>query len=58
MTDITIRPFTIGIAQADRDDPQVCLARTRWSGAIPGTGRERGVPSATCKNSPTTGRLS
>ena len=41
---MTIRPFTIDIAQAELDDLHDRLARTRWSGEIPGTGWDRGVP--------------
>jgi pimeloyl-ACP methyl ester carboxylesterase len=44
MTDTTVRPFTIDIPQADVDELRDRLARTRWSGEIPGTGWSRGVP--------------
>ncbi|WP_031158175.1 epoxide hydrolase family protein [Streptosporangium roseum] len=39
-----IRPFRIEISQADVDDLRERLARTRWSGEIPGAGWNRGVP--------------
>ncbi|MEU2253142.1 epoxide hydrolase [Nocardia xishanensis] len=39
-----IRPFRIDIPQADLDDLNDRLARTRWSARLPGAGWERGVP--------------
>jgi pimeloyl-ACP methyl ester carboxylesterase len=44
MTDATIRSFSIDVPQADLDDLQDRLARTRWSGELPGVGWSRGVP--------------
>ncbi|HEY2791820.1 MAG TPA: epoxide hydrolase [Micromonosporaceae bacterium] len=44
MSDRTVRPFTIDIPEADVDDLRDRLARTRWTGEIPGTGWARGVP--------------
>ena len=41
--DATIRPFTIDIPQADLDDLQSRLDRTRWPDELPGGG-EYGVP--------------
>ncbi|MFF7244093.1 epoxide hydrolase family protein [Embleya sp. NPDC008237] len=41
-----IRPFRIGIAQADLDDLRDRLARTRWAADVPGVpGWTRGVPA-------------
>ncbi len=34
-----IRPFRIDIPQADLDDLQELLARTRWPDEMPGSGR-------------------
>ncbi|GAA3794087.1 epoxide hydrolase [Sphaerisporangium flaviroseum] len=42
--DAAIRPFHIAISQADLDDLRDRLARTRWSGEVPGVGWSRGVP--------------
>jgi hypothetical protein len=39
-----IRPFRIDIPRADVDDLHDRLARTRWTGEIPGQGWSRGVP--------------
>jgi pimeloyl-ACP methyl ester carboxylesterase len=39
-----IRPFRIEIPQADLDDLQERLARTRWPDELPGVGWSRGVP--------------
>ena len=39
-----IRPFRIDVPQADLDDLQERLARTRFPGEIPGVGWSRGVP--------------
>ncbi|SEG75380.1 Pimeloyl-ACP methyl ester carboxylesterase [Thermomonospora echinospora] len=44
--DTAIRPFRIEIPQADIDDLRERLARTRWAADLPGTGWERGVPTA------------
>ena len=41
-----IRPYRISIPQADVDDLRDRLARTRWTQDLPGTGWERGVPTA------------
>jgi epoxide hydrolase len=43
-SDNEIRPFRIGISQADLDDLRERLARTRWPTELPGTGWEAGVP--------------
>ncbi|MBD2870350.1 epoxide hydrolase family protein [Paenibacillus arenilitoris] len=43
--DTAIRPFRIDIPQADLDDLKDRLARTRWSGELPGVGWSRGVPA-------------
>ncbi|MFI6868195.1 epoxide hydrolase family protein [Nocardia sp. NPDC050406] len=45
-----IRPFRIEIPQADIDDLNDRLARTRWTRQLPGQGRERGVPVAYLKD--------
>jgi len=42
--DSEIRPFRIGIPQADLDDLRERLARTRWPAELPGAGWEAGVP--------------
>src|SRR5690625_4166473 len=42
--DSEIRPFTIDIPQADLDDLQDRLARTRWAADLPDVGWSRGVP--------------
>jgi epoxide hydrolase len=39
-----IRPFRIAIPQADLDDLDDRLARTRWPDELPGVGWSRGVP--------------
>ncbi|MFD0900324.1 epoxide hydrolase family protein [Actinomadura sediminis] len=39
-----MRPFRIEIPQADIDDLHRRIAETRWAGALPGVGWERGVP--------------
>jgi epoxide hydrolase len=41
-----IRPYRINVPQADIDDLRERLARTRWTRDLPGTGWERGVPTA------------
>ena len=41
-----IRPYRVGVPQADVDDLRERLARTRWAPELPGTGWERGVPTA------------
>lgn len=46
MSNTEITPFTVNIPQADLDDLRQRLARTRWIDEIPGTGWERGVPTA------------
>jgi pimeloyl-ACP methyl ester carboxylesterase len=48
-TDRMIRPFRIDVPQADLDDLQDRLARTRWPEEIPGVGWSRGVPLAYLK---------
>ncbi|MGK8558587.1 epoxide hydrolase family protein [Nocardia gipuzkoensis] len=50
MTNTEIRPFRIDIPQADLDDLRLRLARTRWIDDLPGTGWERGVPTAYLKD--------
>jgi hypothetical protein len=42
--DRTLRPFRIDVPQADLDDLQDRLARTRWPEQMPGVGWSRGVP--------------
>ena len=42
-SDDEIRPFRIDIPQADLDDLQERLARTRWPDELPGVGWSRGV---------------
>jgi epoxide hydrolase len=44
VTDPTIQPFRIDIAQAAVDDLRERLGRTRWTPEIPGQGWSRGVP--------------
>jgi epoxide hydrolase len=39
-----IRPFRVAIPQADLDDLQARLARTRWADELPEVGWSRGVP--------------
>jgi len=39
-----IRPFRIDIPQADLDDLQARLARTRWPDQLPGVGWDYGIP--------------
>jgi hypothetical protein len=39
-----IRPFRVAIPQADLDDLQARLARTRWPDELPEVGWSRGVP--------------
>src|SRR5215469_13748029 len=41
-----IRPYRMNVSQADIDDLRDRLARTRWAPDLPGTGWERGVPTA------------
>ena len=41
-----IQPYRISVPQADIDDLRERLARTRWAGDLPGTGWNRGVPTA------------
>ncbi|WP_194837029.1 epoxide hydrolase family protein [Nocardia sp. XZ_19_369] len=50
MTSTEIRPFRIEIPQAALDDLHDRLARTRWTDDLPGTGWERGVPTAYLKD--------
>ncbi|MEV6278802.1 epoxide hydrolase family protein [Nocardia sp. NPDC051832] len=49
MSNNEIRPFRIDIPQADIEDLRDRLARTRWIDEVPGTGWERGVPTAYLK---------
>ncbi|MFI9508244.1 epoxide hydrolase family protein [Nocardia sp. NPDC052566] len=49
MTNNEIRPFRIEIPQADLDDLRARMQRTRWIDELPGTGWERGVPTAYLK---------
>jgi len=44
--DTSLRPYRVSISQADVDDLRERLARTRWASDLPGTGWERGVPTA------------
>jgi epoxide hydrolase len=44
LSDTAIRPFRVAIPQADLDDLQERLARTRWPDELPGVGWSRGVP--------------
>lgn len=44
ISDEAIVPFSIDIPQADLDDLQERLARTRWPDELPGVGWSRGVP--------------
>ena len=44
MADAEIRPFRVEVPQADLDDLQHRLGRTRWPGEVAGTGWSRGVP--------------
>jgi epoxide hydrolase len=41
-----IRQYRVSVPQADVDDLRERLARTRWASELPGTGWERGVPTA------------
>ncbi len=41
---MTIDPFTIAIDQAQLNDLQERLARTRWPAELPGDGWDRGIP--------------
>ncbi|WP_026403180.1 epoxide hydrolase family protein [Actinomadura rifamycini] len=43
---MTVRPFRIDVPQADLDDLNERLARTRWPRQLPGEGGSRGVPVA------------
>jgi pimeloyl-ACP methyl ester carboxylesterase len=43
-TDTEIRPFRIDVPQADLDDLQARLDRTRWPDELPGVGWDYGVP--------------
>src|SRR5260221_4799822 len=45
-TQAAIRPYRVSVPQADIDDLRERLARTRWASDLPGTGWERGVPTA------------
>ena len=42
--------FRIDVPQADLDDPNDRLDRTRWPQGIPGAGRQYGVPRAYVKD--------
>jgi epoxide hydrolase len=44
MADTAIQPFRVEVPQADLDDLQHRLGRTRWPGEVPGAGWSRGVP--------------
>jgi pimeloyl-ACP methyl ester carboxylesterase len=46
---MTIQPFTIAIPEADLQDLQERLARTRWANELPGVGNEYGVPLSDLK---------
>jgi pimeloyl-ACP methyl ester carboxylesterase len=41
-----IRPYRVSVPQADIEDLRERLGRTRWASDLPGTGWERGVPTA------------
>jgi pimeloyl-ACP methyl ester carboxylesterase len=41
-----IRPYRISVPQAEIDDLRERLTRTRWTRDLPGTGWERGIPTA------------
>jgi pimeloyl-ACP methyl ester carboxylesterase len=41
---MNVQPFQVGISQADLEDLQERLARTRWPDELPGVGWSRGVP--------------
>jgi epoxide hydrolase len=43
-SDTEIRPFRIDVPQADLDDLQARLERTRWPDELPGVGWDYGVP--------------
>jgi epoxide hydrolase len=45
-TEAGILPYRISVPQADIDDLRERLDRTRWTRDLPGTGWERGVPTA------------
>ncbi|WP_433255074.1 epoxide hydrolase family protein [Streptosporangium sp. CA-135522] len=45
-----IKPFRVEVPQADLDDLQARLRRTRWSDELPGAGWERGVPAGYLKD--------
>src|SRR5260221_999495 len=45
-TQAGIRPCRVSVPTADIDDLRERLARTRWASDLPGTGWERGVPTA------------
>ena len=42
--DPAIQPFRIDIPQADLDDLQARLGRTRWPDQLPGAGWDYGIP--------------
>jgi pimeloyl-ACP methyl ester carboxylesterase len=42
--DLKVRPFRVAVSDADLDDLEARLGRTRWPGQPPGTGWSRGVP--------------
>ena len=44
--DTSLRPYRVHVSQAGVDDLRDRLARTRWATDLPGTGWERGVPTA------------
>ena len=41
-----IRPFRVAVPQDELDDLRLRIRRTRWAPDLPGTGWERGVPTA------------
>ena len=47
---MNIQPFTVQIPQADLEDLQERLKRTRWPDELPGVGWSRGVPLAYLKD--------
>jgi pimeloyl-ACP methyl ester carboxylesterase len=46
VADTSIRPYRVSVPQADIDDLQQRLARTRWTCELSGGGWERGVPGS------------
>ena len=40
---MNVQPFQVSVPEADLEDLQERLARTRWPGELPGVGWDRGV---------------